>query len=178
MEGPPSRWHPEIFALGSRTRRAMRVSLLLRQLLNVTSLVAGDHPLQCATRRCSHYIGRQFTTRWLQSRRLNPTAVVGLALEIRLQLNGVWLSLRTCSPRWLHRRMDSPRPLGQVTHLEEAITPPLPRHQDGRCSMFWNQWTQLHRSLHPHQDLPSMKASPPPSSLCDQRDPLWSWIVR
>lgn len=99
---------------------ARRVSLLLRQLLNVDPRALESLPLQCASTDVGPYIGRQFNAHWLQSRRNNQNgwAIVGLkdqASTERLLSYLCEYALRDGSlAKWL--RHD----LGQITQREEA----------------------------------------------------------
>lgn len=99
---------------------AMRVSLLLRQLLNVDPKSLELLPLQCANLDVSSYIGRQFNACWLQSRRTNPNGWSSIGLRDQTSTERLLGYLCEHALRdgavaqWIRHE------LGQLSHREEA----------------------------------------------------------
>ncbi len=99
---------------------AVRVSLLLRQLLNVAPQSLEPIPLQCATADITHYIGRQYNACWLQNLRGNPNGWSSIGLKDQAtteRLLGYLCEYALCDgsiAQWIRRD------LGQIIHREDA----------------------------------------------------------
>jgi hypothetical protein len=102
------------------TDAAVRVSILLRQLLNVDPKLLELAPLHCANTDVTPYIGRQFNARWLQSRRCHPNGWSSIGLKDQASTERLLgylceYALRDGSiAQWIRRD------LGQLAHREEA----------------------------------------------------------
>ena len=127
---------------------AMRVSLLLRRLLNVDPQMLELIPQECANKDITAYVGRQFTSGWLQSRRLNPNGWSSIGLKDQTTTERLLSYLCEHALRdgsladWIRRD------LGQISHREEAdYARRFLATKMGDALCFGNAGRKLHRQF-------------------------------